>query len=456
MFYFREQEFETINAFADNKEKKAMAIYGRRRSGKTALILEYYNKVGQNRCVYYQCSSFLYKTCLDDFIRMIHAVIPGTELLDSMSSFKDVFLLLTKLDVNDYIFVIDEFPFLAKKNDNVVVEFQWIIDHGLGRNKIILLGSSLSFMKHQIGDREAPLYGRFDVAMEIKPFSFSEVHQLFPVFEDAVAVYARTGGVAKYVMLYLNETSIQDADEKMLFDPSGQLFTESEGLLMQELREVSTYISILRAIGTSEKEAGQISDKCAMDPRAIFPYLNKLKDLDVISVMENQFMDLRKKRYYISDLFFRFHYTFIEPNISMITALGKKSIPYILNELYDEYLGFVYEQIIRSECYNYGLTGKIPFMPITTGKWWGSISENGIWKESEIDLVAFDKKSVILGECKYRNKAIGKKEYELLKTKSSFVPVGDRDVYYLLAARNGFTDEVKEIKDPHLILVDKI
>lgn len=92
------------------------------------------------------------------------------------------------------------FPFLAKKDENVPVEFQWIIDHGLGSIKLILLGSNLSFMKKQIGNREAPLYGRFDEIMEVRPFTFSQVRSLFPSRDDAMMVYSLTGGVAQYVM----------------------------------------------------------------------------------------------------------------------------------------------------------------------------------------------------------------------------------------------------------------
>ncbi|MBR4576758.1 MAG: hypothetical protein IKO25_06095 [Clostridia bacterium] len=55
-------------------------------------------------------------------------------------------------------------------------------------------------MKKQIGNREAPLYGRFDEIMEVRPFTFSQVRSLFPSRDDAMMVYSMTGGVAQYVM----------------------------------------------------------------------------------------------------------------------------------------------------------------------------------------------------------------------------------------------------------------
>lgn len=458
LLYFREKEKHILQQFAGNDTDKAMAVYGRRRAGKTWLIMDFFHSFEHNNpCIYYQCTSLNYNTCLKDFVESLKSLVPESSLLERLVSFREVFQFLAQIGIRGKIFIIDEFPFLAKRNENVPVEFQWIIDHGLGDNKLILLGSSLSFMKRQIGDREAPLYGRFSRVLEILPFSFREVHELFPRFEDAVAVYARTGGVAQYVMLYLKYGSIEEADRELFFTPHGQLFQEADNLLMQELREVSTYVGILRAIGSGEKESGQIAAQCGLDPRAVFGYLKKLIDLNILSVAANPLSEKKKvSRYVITDLLYRFHFAFIEPRVSMITTIQEKAIPFILNHQYQEYLGYVYEMIIRHECYQYGLDGTIPFMPHTVGKWWGNIQENGLWKESEIDVVAFDEKRILIGECKYRSKAVGTGELERLMLKGQFVPLKNRELYYLLASKGGFTEDLLTLRNPHLILVNQI
>ena len=458
MLYFRDEEKGYLRKFAESPTDKALAVYGRRRTGKTSLIIDFYHSFQEaNQCFYYQCTSLDYSVCLKDFTEVLRPAFPNNSILERLASFREIFQYLTQLGVTGKIFIIDEFPFLARRNENVPTEFQWIIDHGLGGNKLVLLGSSLSFMKRQIGDREAPLYGRFSRAIEIFPFSFREVHELFPIFEDAVAVYARTGGVAQYVMMYRNYASVEEADADLFFHPLGPLFQEAENLLMQEVREVTTYMSILRAIGSGEKESGQIAERCRMDPRAVFPYLARLIDLQMIAVQENPLSARQKtKRYFISDLLYRFHFTFIEPRISLITTLHEKAIPYILDHHYSEYLGFVYESVIRSQCFDYGLRGIFPFMPHTVGKWWGSIQEEGEWKESEADVIAFDDHHLVIGECKYRTKAMGSSELEALKLKGQFIPARGRELFYLLASKNGFTEEIKHLQDPRVILIDQI
>ena len=455
VLYFRDDEKNRLRIFCERENTKAMAIYGRRRTGKTALMLDFLAGDGKDRTIYYQCTSFDYRTCLADFTAVLTTALGENGVLRSLDSFRDVFSYLCDTGkAAGKIIVIDEFPFLAKKDENVVVEFQWIIDHALKGMKLVLLGSSLSFMKKQLNDSESPLYGRFDEILRIRPFSFSEVQSLFPVFEDAVNVYAQTGGVAQYVMFFLNYSSVKEATGELFLDRNGRLLQEAPNLLMQELREITTYTTILRSIGSGEKDTGKLAAKCGMDIRNIFAYLRKLADLEIVSAVENPLSGRKTgQRYRISDSFFRFHYAFIEPNISMITELGKNAEPYVLNEQYSEFLGFVYEDIVRSACFEYARKGMFPFMPRTVAKWWGNIQEDGTRHESEIDVIAYDDHQIILGECKYRSKAVGLAELDSLKKKSSFIPVKDRKVYYLLASKSGFTRDLEALEDDRLLLL---
>ena len=156
MFLFREKETEKLKEFLKSKTKKAMAIYGRRRTGKTELILNFLHNAGKNKCVYFQCTSYDYNSCLSDFITTLQAYYPTESLITSFTSFRDIFIYISKLPKPIPIIIIDEFPFLAKKNENTVVEFQWIIDHALGKNKLILLGSK----HHSIKDKNYYVYLR--------------------------------------------------------------------------------------------------------------------------------------------------------------------------------------------------------------------------------------------------------------------------------------------------------
>ncbi len=458
MFYFREEEFRQLDRFLSSPTAKALAVYGRRRAGKTRLITEYIQNNPQ-KCffLYYQCTSYDYKTCLTDFLSVPRRLFPNILFPASLPSFKDAFVLLGQALSDSLCIIIDEFPYLAKKNENAPLEFQWIIDHGLGSIKLILSGSNLSFMKTQISNLEAPLYGRFDEIMEVRPFSFRQVLSLFPDLDDAMKVYAMTGGVAQYVTFFLNYPSVEDAIAALFFSPDGRLVREAPNMLLQELRDPTTYEQILRAMGGVSKSTPQIAAQSGLDNKILSPYLNRLQNLQLISKVANPLSNEKKiQRFRITDALFRFHYTFIEPNMSLINSLRELAMNYILNNHFNEFVGITYQDVIRENCFQYALDQKLPFMPRTLGKWWGPVYINNSWQESEVDLIAYDDHHLLVGECKYRSKAVGMQEFDSLKQKAQFIPSKQRELFYLLASKSGFTDDIRSLSDPHLILIDQV
>ncbi len=445
-FYFREKEISILNNFLKSKNQKALAIYGRRRTGKTELILQVLNK-NKSNMKYYQVSNNDYNAALYDFKN----IFEHDDILDSLNTFKDVFTYLNK--TQKITIIIDEFPFLAKKREGITTEFQWIIDHALDNIKLILIGSNRSFMKGQIEDSNSPLYGRFDVIINLLPFSFNEVNKLFKKEKDAMDVYAITGGVAQYVMFFKEYKTIEEAKDNLIFSRFGRLFLEGPNLLNQEVRDATNYNLILRALGSSRKTASNIASKIKMDPKAIYNYLLKLEELNIIGIVNNPINPKKEKRYYITDLYLRFSYSFIDSNVSMISALGPDSKKYILDNRYDEYLSFIYEDIIRENLYTYANEGYIPFMPNNIGNCYVNVFQDGKWFETEIDVIGINGQNVIIGECKYKNKKIGINELKQLQFKANFLVKSNQNVFYMLASNEGFTKELLELNDKNLLLI---
>ena len=100
-----------------------------------------------------------------------------------------------------------------------------------------------------------------------------------------------------------------------------------------------------------------------------------------------------------------------------------------------------------------GIRNEIPFVAKHIGEWFGNFSENDTWHETQVDVIAYDDKNLIIGECKYTNKAIGMNILDKLKLKGQFISSGDRKKYYALASSSGFTDEVINAKGKDVILI---
>ena len=82
MFLFREEEFRQLNRFLDHPSAKAMAIHGRRRTGKTRLLTEYMERSKRDiRFLYFQCTSCDYHACLSDFIATTRTIFPDDPII---------------------------------------------------------------------------------------------------------------------------------------------------------------------------------------------------------------------------------------------------------------------------------------------------------------------------------------------------------------------------------------
>jgi len=113
-------------------------------------------------------------------------------------------------------------------------------------------------------------------------------------------------------------------------------------------------------------------------------------------------------------------------------------------------MGIAFERICKAFIVeNYELFN---FFPKSIGKTWGKVP----YRKNEsfdIDIVAFDEKTVLFGECKWRNKEIDIGEYEKLKIRSEFVNVGNRRRKYVIFSKNGFKEDLVNLKSENLYLL---
>lgn len=78
---------------------------------------------------------------------------PGAEYAPVFNSFDAAFAEITRMAEKErLVFVIDEYPYLAKADKSVSSRLQHIIDHVWkdGKLFLILCGSSMSFMEYQV------------------------------------------------------------------------------------------------------------------------------------------------------------------------------------------------------------------------------------------------------------------------------------------------------------------
>ena len=266
-FVDRERELKFLEERFQKKGFEFVIISGRRRVGKSRLAEEF---IKNKRAIYLLSENKPFSYNLKKFSRKISEFfkLPKVEI----KSLKECFELIVSLHKSKekLVVVIDEFSYLIKQNPECVAEMQSVVDEILKDKNIFLIlsGSAISLMQKHLLSYSSPLYGRTTGTIILKPLSFSFLAKWFPSakFEDLVKIYAVTSGIPKYLEFF----QLKNAESEIknnFFDPNSFLFREMPQLLSEELRNVSTYFTILEAISKGKNKVTEIANYSYMDAK---------------------------------------------------------------------------------------------------------------------------------------------------------------------------------------------
>lgn len=442
MFYCREEELQEMNRRYDKGRFECIVIYGRRRVGKTALINEFCK---DKPSVYFSALNASSKENLEALSKAIclYKDPEGTAAL-TYRSYDDALNEITKMaEKQRLVFVIDEYPYLAKVEKSISSRLQHLIDRMWqeGQLYLILCGSSMSFMEYQVLGYESPLYGRRTAQFKIQPLTYRECAVFHPTLkpEEQALLYGITGGVPHYINKLDVGDDLDEAVMENLFKTSSYLFEEPENLLKQELREPAIYNSIISAIAGGASHANEISTKVGLESGVCAKYLRVLLDLGILK-KETPITEKpgRKTIYTIDDPFFRFWYRFVPCNMSLISAGRIRQVyEQTIKKFYPDYMGLVFEKMCQEFLMRY--ESKHAFLLREIGQWWGT--DPGARREIQIDLVGIpvEGSEYLIGSCKFRNEKIGVDELELLRNYASVFRKNGK-FRYCIFSKGGFTE----------------
>lgn len=448
MFHGRQKELYELNKRYQKENFECVVIYGRRRVGKTALINEFCK---DKPTIFF---SALNASSEENLVALSKAIYEkqyaGMEHAPVFLSYDAAFSEITRMAEQErLVFVIDEYPYLAKAEESVSSRLQHIIDHTWQKGKLFLLlcGSSMSFMEYQVLGYESPLYGRRTAQFKIQPLTYKEITAFHPALEkeQQALLYGVTGGIPHYINKLEIEKDIDTALIENLFNSAGYLFEEPENLLKQELREPAMYNSIISAIAGGASKLNEIATKVGVETGVCAKYIKVLQELGIIK-RETPITEKQGKKtiYLICDNFFRFWYRFVPQNTSAIQA-GRIECIYdiAMKQYYSNYMGLVFEQMCREYLIRYA--ENLPILLSEVGQWWGTDVRKK--KEVQIDLVGtpVEGKEYLIGSCKYKNEPVGVDELELLREYAAVFGCGIK-YHYFIFSKTGFTEGLKALE----------
>lgn len=445
-FVDRELEIATLEKEYASKEASLVIVYGRRRVGKTTLLSEF---MKNKKAMYFlatQESEALNRSAFQEKA----AAFTGNPVLaeTAIDKWDTVFRLIVSCEWNEKpILIIDEFQYLGKTNPAFPSVFQRIWDEILMKTPVmvILCGSLISMMVSQTLSYHSPLYGRRTAQIRLKQIPFRYYRDFCGSLSrrEQIERYAVTGGVPKYIESFADCKDIFAGIEKNILDRTGYLYEEPHFLLQQEVAEVGSYFSILRAIAFGRTKLAEIA--CFMETKAtdLTRNLKTLMELDLVRrevpVTEENPEKSKKGLYRITDYYIRFWFSMIYPNQSDIE---QGNIAYVMDKIKNRFVtghtAFVYEDICREE-----LSKKedLPCHFSKIGRYWD--------KNTEINVVALneEERTILFGECKYLSGAVDVDVLYQLQEKAKRVAWrrDDRREVYCLFSIGGFSARLQEL-----------
>jgi len=445
MFVNRYKELELLNDEYARNHFTFTVLYGRRRVGKTTLLKEYIqDKPSLYFLVTLENINIILKRLQD-----IVATFLNDEFLRSLqlTDIKQLFeYLANRTFSKKLIIIIDEFQYLAKIDNSMPSQFQYIVDELLKNKNIhlILCGSMISMMYEQTLSYNSPLYGRRTSAIKLEAIEFKYLDNFFAnkTQNELIELYSILYGVPKYLEMFKNAADIYESIEKNILDTNAYLYNEPQFILQNEVSEPITYFSLLEIIAGGEHKIGNIAGKLNKNVQNITSFMSKLIELDIIykevPITESNPSKSKKGLYFIKDNFFRFWFNYVLPYKSQL-EIGNTT--FVLKKIEENFSGYVaktYEDL----AIKYILEN---FEVLKCGRWWD--------KSNEIDAVAIADDHLLVAECKYSNKKVGVDILEALKDKVKYIETQLPVKKYVLFSKSGFTKDLEDLRSDEIILI---
>jgi len=403
-FYNRINELQYFSEIKERSKKNSQmtVLVGRRRIGKTRLILK---SIEKDIFLYFFVAKKSEKLLCDEFIEEIKNKL-DIPIFGKISKFKDLFALLMETSKNKHFtIVIDEFQEFNSINSAIYSEMQNIWDRNKEYSKLnlILSGSVYSLMTKIFENSKEPLFGRANERIYLKPFNIDTLKNIlkenFKDYKniDLLAFYIFTGGVPKYIELFIDKKAF--TYKKMLneiFRENSYFIDEGKNILIEEFgKEYSIYFSILSLIASSKTSRPEIESILEIN---IGGYLDKLENEYSIIKKVRPILSKPKSRvikYNIEDNFLSFWFRFIYKNRSAVEIENFNYIKDIVTRDFETYSGRLLEKYFSEKL---SLTKQYSLI----GNYWEKANKN------EIDIVAVNQieKKILFAEVKLNKKNI--------------------------------------------------
>jgi uncharacterized protein len=384
-FVGRIPQLSILQRASNNRTRSSItAVYGRRRIGKTRLIMEASRKspILHFEGIEGASSAEQRRHFLKTLAR--HSGMRAHQIATS-GDWEDLLILLAEFTASQpvdkkQIIFFDEFQWMAAGRNELVGKLKFVWDNYLEQHcnvHLILCGSVSSFLVKKV-IRSKAFYGRIDQVINLGPLNFSEVKSgFFPnrSVHEALEFYLDFGGVPKYLEMYEASRSVRLNLADLCFKPEAWFVTEFDRLFTSHFGKSRHYQNVVefladRRLATRDEIAGFIGVKSGGRISEILENLILAGFVESYGSVHNP-QATSLKRYRISDPYLLFYFRFIYPLRSRI-GVSDQGVPLhqaLPDKRYEIFLGLAFEHF----CYRHAslIAGILGFAAV--------VYEHGSW-----------------------------------------------------------------------------
>jgi len=408
-FLNRQPELARLDALARRRAGGLAVVYGRRRVGKTRLLLHWCDRHGGLYTVADQSSADIQRRY---FAQEVARRVSGFADVDYPDWRSLLDRLATEARATSWRgpIVFDELPYLVLASPEVPRVLQHWIDREAGDGGLVVAvaGSSQRMMQGLTLSADAPLYGRARELLELCPLDAAHLPAALSTRSviEQVEHYAAWGGIPRYWELAADESGTPTRRiERLVLDPLGPLHREPDRLLLEEIPSAVEVRPLLDAIGAGAHRVSEIAGGVGRPATSMSRPLDRLIGMGLVR-RELPFGEPEKKsrrsRYTIGDPFFRLWFRVVAPNRATLAAGTSRTRRELLGRFWPGLTATAWEELCRSRLARQARSAE----PARSGPWKPAARW---WKRNmvEWDIVAesTDGKKLLLGEVKWSRTA---------------------------------------------------
>ncbi|TCC43578.1 ATP-binding protein [Kribbella sindirgiensis] len=416
-------------------EPQLVALWGRRRVGKTYLLTHF---ADGKRTVYFTATR---QDSEERQVARFAAAVGeqlGEDTADLMgggfTDWEAALRFVLRISVDDPLLVVlDEVPrLLAGRPDFAdLLSAVWEGRSSGSRILLALSGSAVSVMEQMLGP-DGGLHRRPTIERRLDPFSFVDARAFQPQLPaaDYVQAYAACGGYPLHLQRWQPELKPAANLRRLAFEPGGMLLRDAMDILSEDLDWRGGYERVLAALGSGVRRRSRIASRAqqridyTLDRLRRAGYVRATRPLGAASSAD--------PLYEIADPYLAYWFAVLRDDADLVEGGQGEAVQQRVQGRWQSHLARVFEEAARDHAIRLVQAGELP-AGTTVGRWWRD-------EVAEVDVLGLlDGQTRLLGEVKWREGGPTPRDLHALVGKVAYLPPAHPDLEQAFWTRSGGT-----------------